>query len=272
MNIIEINNLWYRYPDNTTALKDVSINIEEKKRVAILGSNGSGKSTLLQHLNGLILPQKGSIDIKGIPMCKEKLQDIRRLVGLVFDNPDDQLFSTTVYEDIAFGPRNLKYREDIVEEVVNKVLNIVGIEDLKDRQPFNLSLGQKKKVAIAGVLAMEPEIMVFDEPFSGLDPHSLEQFLSILEILYSIGHTIVITTHDVDIAYGWADECIILNEGSILAQGEIHLLEDEELMSRAKLRIPNLYKMFSNTSIRVRNIDKGRELVTKFFLESNQIC
>lgn len=263
MAIVEIKNLSYTYSDKTVALKDVSICIKGRKKVAILGANGSGKSTLLQHLNGLILPQKGSIKIKGIPSCKENLHDIRKIVGFVFDNPDDQLFSTTVYEDIAFGPRNLKYGEDKVEKVVQKVLNLLGIQELKHKQPYNLSFGQKKKVAIAGVLAMEPEIMIFDEPFSGLDPYSLGQFLQILKTLYDIGHTLVITTHDVDIAYSWADECIILNKGKVLAQGDISLLEDKSLMKKARLKTPCLYEIFSDTSNRVTTISEGKEIIKK---------
>lgn len=268
MNIVETKNLKYIYPDKTVALKDVSINIKEQKKVAILGANGSGKSTLLQHFNGLILPQKGSVYIKGIPACKDNLYDIRKIVGFVFDNPDDQLFSTTVYDDIAFGPRNLKYEEDKVEEIVEKVLDLVDIQKLKNKQPYNLSFGQKKKVAIAGVLAMEPEIMIFDEPFSGLDPHSFEQFLDILEILYNIGHTLIITTHDVDLAYSWADECIVLKEGEVLAQGDIRLLEDGSLMDRAKLRTPSIYEIFVNTPIRARSVKEGKELIEELFLKN----
>lgn len=265
MNIIEINNLTYTYSDGTIALRDISINIENNKRVAILGSNGCGKSTLLQHLNGLLLPQEGSVKIKGISVEKAQLYHIRKVVGLVFDNPDDQLFATTVYDDIAFGPRNLGYEKDKVEEVVNKALDLVNIRELKDKQPFNLSFGQKKKVAIAGVLAMEPNIIVFDEPFSGLDPRSLEQFLSILDALHSMGSTIIITTHDVDIAYEWGDECIILNNGKVLDQGKIDLLEDESLMKKAKLKVPNLYNMFSNTTMCPRSVVEGKKIITKKF-------
>ena len=265
MKIVEIENLKYTYPDGTVALKNLSIDIEKGKKVAILGSNGSGKSTLLQHFNGLIIPQEGSIKIKRINVEKESIHDIRKIVGLVFDNPDDQLFSTTVYDDIAFGPRNLKYNEEKVQEVVGNAIELVNIKDLKDKQPFNLSLGQKKKVAIAGVLAMEAEILVFDEPFSGLDPQSLEQFLSIMSTLHEIGSTIIVTTHDVDIAYDWADECIILNDGEVLDQGNISLLEDEELMFKANLRIPTLYKIFSNTNISVRNASQGQDLVTRLY-------
>ncbi|MEW9094130.1 MAG: ATP-binding cassette domain-containing protein [Clostridiaceae bacterium] len=269
MEIVEIKNLSYAYTHETIALQDISIDIKQQRKIAILGANGSGKSTLLQHFNGLILPQKGSVKIKGISVCKESLYDIRKIVGIVFDNPDDQLFSTTVYEDVAFGPRNLGYKEEEVEKAVDNSLSLIGIQDLKHRQPYNLSLGQKKKVAIAGVLAMEPEIMIFDEPFSGLDPYSLQQFIYILEKLNSKGRTLIITTHDVDIVYSWADECIILKEGKVLAQGSIDILENEVLMEEAKLKTPNLYEIFSNTSMRPKNINKAKELLTKLFKKEN---
>lgn len=265
MNAIEIKNLSYTYSDGTVALKDTSIKIKEKTKVAILGANGSGKSTLLQHLNGLILLQKGSIKVKNIYVEKENLHEVRRKVGIVFDNPDDQIFATTVYEDVAFGPRNLGYEEARVEKAVSKSLKLVDIEKLKDKPPFNLSYGQKKKVAIAGILAMNPEIIIFDEPFSGLDPYSLKQFLLILQTLYTLGNTIIITTHDVDIAYEWADECIILNKGKVLAQGKINLLENELLMKEARLRTPNMYEIFSNTNFRARNVEEGRVFVTRLF-------
>lgn len=264
MNIVEIKDLTYAYTNEIVALKNISISIKEHKKVAILGANGSGKSTLLQHLNGLILPQKGHINIKGLPVCKKNLYDIRKIVGIVFDNPDDQLFSTTVYEDIAFGPRNLKYEEKKVNGIIERVLDLLDIRKLKNRQPYNLSFGQKKRVAIAGVLAMEPELMIFDEPFSGLDPYSLDQFLVTLEKLYDIGHTLIITTHDVDIAYGWADECIILKDGEVLAQGDIKLLEDKAIMNKAMLRTPILYEVFSNTSMRARDVNRAREILGKY--------
>lgn len=271
MKIIEIDNLKYTYTDGTVALKNLSIDIQQGKRVAILGANGSGKSTLLQHFNGLIIPQEGSIRIKGINVEKNNVQEIRKIVGLVFDNPDDQLFSTTVYDDIAFGPRNLKYNEVKVEEVVKKAMELTNINELKDKQPFNISLGQKKKVAIAGVLAMDAEVLVFDEPFSGLDPQSLEQFLSIISTLHEMGRTIIITTHDVDLAYAWADECIILNGGELLAQGDISLLEDEDLMLKSNLRLASLYSIFSTTNMRVRKLSQGKDLVKRLCFNNLEV-
>ncbi len=262
---MEIKGLKYKYPDGTWALKNINMAIEKGKKVAILGANGSGKSTLLQHLNGLIIPQVGEVRIKGLEVNKKNLPEIRKTLGFVFDNPDNQLFATTVFEDLAFGPRNLRLDEKEVVARVEKVLDLISIGDLRDRQPHNLSLGQKRKAAIGGVLTMEPEILVFDEPFSGLDPISLDHFIGILEKLYRLDHSLIITTHDVDIAYSWADEIIIINDGELLSQGGIDLLEDRELLSKANLRLPTLYEIFSNTNIRVRTIKEARENIDLLF-------
>ncbi len=263
MQIVEIRNLSYKYPDGTQAINDISMNIKSGKKVAILGANGSGKSTLLQHLNGLILPQGGSIKINGINIEKKNLLEIRKNVGFVFDNPDNQLFAPTVLEDLAFGPRNLGLGEDKVVGLVHKILDLIGIKDLKDKQPHNLSLGQKRKVAIGGVLAMEPDILIFDEPFSGLDPQALEQFLEVLNTLYEMGKSLVITTHDVDIAYEWADEIIILKRGKVLKQGSIELLEDEELLKKANLSLPILCKIFKDFNLKARSVEEAREVISR---------
>ncbi len=264
MSVLEISNLSYAYPDKTLALKDVSFKIPAKNKVAILGANGSGKSTLLQHLNGLTLAQSGSVSVLGQQISKANLREIRKMVGIVFDNPDEQLFSTLVYDDIAFGPRNLGYDEKTVAQKVTEMMMLLDITHLQNRPPFNLSLGQKKRVAIAGVLAMEPSIMVFDEPFSGLDPCTLQQFLEILEDLFLRGHTIVVTTHDVDIVYGWANEFVILQEGQVLACGGKQLLEDRMLMKKAKLKTPDLYNIFCSTSYRPVYVNEAAECVRKF--------
>jgi len=216
MSAIKVQGLSYTYPDGTDAIKDLNLHIEKNTRVAILGANGSGKTTLLYHFNGLILPQKGQVEIFGDEVSKENIKTIRQKVGLLFDNPDNQLFSTTVFNDVAFGPRNLDLDEKIVIEKVQKAMDMVSINDLKDKAPYNLSLGQKKRVAIAGILAMGTSLLLLDEPFSGLDPRSHKHFLNILDDLFAKGATQVISTHDVDMAYSWADEVFILDEGKIL--------------------------------------------------------
>lgn len=267
MKAIEIEGLKYKYPDGTLALKDINLAIERGKKVAILGANGSGKSTLLQHLNGLILPQQGSIKIDGVEVEKKNLRKIRKNIGFVFDNPDNQLFATTVFEDVAFGPRNLNIVEDTVITTVEKVLSLIGIDNLKEKQPHNLSLGQKRKAAISGVLAMEPEILIFDEPFSGLDPQSLSQFLDILDTLYKLGKSLVITTHDVDIAYGWAEEIVIIKDGEVLSHGDISVLEDRSILDSARLQLPVLYSIFKDTDIKVRNIEEARKHINNMYGE-----
>ena len=263
VSVLEIANLHYTYPDKTSALKDISFQIPSKSKVAILGANGSGKSTLLQHLNGLTLAQSGVVSVLGQRIGKENLRDIRKMVGIVFDSPDEQLFSTLVYDDIAFGPRNLGYDEQTVAQKVEEMMTLLDITHLRNRPPFNLSLGQKKRVAIAGVLAMEPSIMVFDEPFSGLDPCTLRQFLDILEDLFGRGHTMIVATHDVDIVYGWASEFVIMQEGYVLAQGGKALLEDKTLMEKAKLKAPDLYNIFCSTSYRPVCVNDAAECVKK---------
>lgn len=261
INAVEISSLKYSYADGTEALKNIDLTLASQKRIAFLGANGSGKTTLLHHLNGLILSQTGSVEVMGYEVSKENLKSIRQLVGMVFDNPDNQLFSTTVAEDIAFGPRNLDLDEDIVQERVEKAMEIVEIADLSERPPYNLSLGQKKRVAIAGVLAMNPELLIFDEPFSGLDPRSANQLYTLLEKLYSEGRTIILTTHDVDMAYAWADQAVILSKGNILAQGATDLLRDKELMSRASLDVPMLAKAFEGTGMYPKTAEEANNLL-----------
>ena len=215
MNAIEVQGLSYTYPDGTKAIRDLNLHIEKNKRVAVLGANGSGKTTLFYHFNGLILPQEGQVKIFGEEVSKENVKTIRQKAGLLFDNPDNQLFSTTVFNDIAFGPRNLGLDEKVVLERVQKAMDLVSINDLKHKAPYNLSLGQKKRVAIAGILAMEPALLLLDEPFSGLDPRSHKHFLNILDDLFFKDTTQVISTHDVDMAYSWAEEVVILDKGKI---------------------------------------------------------
>ncbi|UNC93113.1 ATP-binding cassette domain-containing protein [Candidatus Contubernalis alkaliaceticus] len=266
MNAVDITGLTYNYDDGTEALKEIHLKIEKNKKTAILGSNGSGKTTLIYHLNGIFLPQQGQITVMGYPLKKENISKIRQMVGLLFDNPDNQLFSTTVFNDIAFGPRNLKLSE---EEVLSRTLSAmkrVNIEVLKDKPPYNLSLGQKKKVAIAGLLAMEPEMMVCDEPFSGLDPYSTGQMVEILNDLNSKGATLILSTHDVNLAFTWADQVIIMKEGKVLAAGEVELLTDRELMLQAFLEVPMLAEIFKGTGFKPRNAEEAVDVI-KFYIQ-----
>lgn len=249
MEGITVSNLSYTYHGSRTALREVSFQVIPGKKLAILGANGSGKSTLIQHFNGLIPVQKGKVEIQGDRVEKKNLTTLRQKVGIIFDQPDDQILASTVWEDVAFGPRNLRLSEEEVRCRVKEALGQMEIEDLGEESPYELSLGQKKKVAIAGVLAMKPDFLVFDEPFSGLDPGSREGLKKALDDLHRQGHTLIFTTHNVDIAYQWADQLLILKEGRVLHSGEVDALEDEDLVLKGNLELPTMVKLLKDTGI-----------------------
>lgn len=263
MTAIEIDKLSYRYPDGTTALRDISLKVERNRKLAILGANGSGKTTLLTHLNGLLLPQAGSVTILGEPVVKKNLRNVRQKAGILFDNPDNQLFSTTVQDDVAFGPYNMGFPEAEIDRRTEQALSRVGIGPLAEKPPHNLSLGQKKKAAIAGLLSMDLELFAMDEPFSGLDPQSVDDFLEILDDLHRRGHTLVISTHDVDLAYAWADEIIILKDGALAASRTCDLLDDEALLKESRLRLPLLARIFGNTGHHPRTVEEARNILER---------
>ena len=229
---IEIENLSFNYPDGTAALKDVSLKVCEGESVAIIGPNGAGKSTLLLNLNGL-LKGNGLVKIFGTEINSSNLRDIRKRVGLVFQNPDDQLFCSTVYEDIAFGPMNLRLKEVEIERRVNDALLKVEMNGYEDHNAFHLSYGQKKRVAIATILSMNPDIIVIDEPSSNLDHDSQLRFA---KILISLLKTKLIVTHDIPYAALLCDRAVILDNGKIVADGLFFdILSKPELLERHRL-------------------------------------
>ncbi|MQL53876.1 ATP-binding cassette domain-containing protein [Desulfofundulus thermobenzoicus] len=242
--VIEIEDLHYTYRDGTRALKGLSLSIPRGSRVAILGPNGAGKSTLLLHLNGLYLPQRGKVRVAGLEVNARTAREIKARVGLVFQDPDDQVFSATVAEDVAFGPVNMGLSPQEVERRVQEALAAVNMEAYRDKAPYHLSYGQKKRVAIAGVLAMGPEIIVLDEPMAYLDPLGQDTLLEILNRLHRRGTTILVATHDVDMAAAWADRVVIVQDGHTLAQGSPSLLVQEELIRQASLRFPLVTRIF----------------------------
>jgi len=244
VNCIEINELFFSYSDGTQALKGINIHIEKKDKVAILGPNGAGKSTLLLHLNALNLPQAGQVRIEGIEVSKTTEKKIRTRVGMVFQDPDDQIFSMTVREDIRFGPLNMGLSSHEVEARVDSALKAVRIEELADKAPYHLSYGQKKRVAIAGVLAMSPDIIVLDEPFAYLDPRGKQGLLEILDALSQQGKTVIIATHDVDLAAEWADRIVVIQGGKVLAEGDKRILLDSKTIEQADLDFPIVAKIF----------------------------
>ena len=215
-HIVQVSDLKYSYPDSTKALRGISFRITHGESVAVVGENGAGKSTLLLHLNGYLTPQHGTVRIGDYPLTKETLQEVRRTVGMVFQDPDDQLFMPTVHEDVAFGPLNLGLPIKEVEARVAAALERVGASALKDRAPYHLSGGQKRAVAIATVLAMSPDILVMDEPSSNLDPGARRRLIN---LLLSFQHTKIIATHDLDMVMDLCRRTIVFHAGKIAADG-----------------------------------------------------
>ena len=234
--MIHTRNISYTYPDGNKALADVSIDIRKGSTVAVVGANGAGKSTLLSLLVGILEPTEGDVEIAGIPLNKERLEEIRRKVGFVFQDPDDQLFMARVYDDVAFGPRNFGHSAEEAAEMADRAIETMNVGHLKHRAPHKLSGGEKRNVAIAAVLAMNPEVLLFDEPSSYLDPKSRRNFIRAMETLH---HTKFIATHDLDLVLDLCERVIILKNGRIFADGiPMELFLNKELMEEAGLEIP----------------------------------
>lgn len=235
-HLVEAIGLTYVYEDGTPALHDVSFRITHGESVGIIGANGAGKSTLLMHLNGHLTPTRGEVRIGEMPLTRETLAQIRRTVGLVFQDPDDQLFMPMVFDDVAFGPRNLGLPEADVERRVRDALQCVGVWGVRAKPPYRLSGGEKKRVAIAGVLAMAPDILVMDEPTSGLDPRARRQLINLLR---EFSHTRIFTSHDLDMVLDLCPRTIVLCDGAIKADGSTRtILTDDALLERCGLERP----------------------------------
>ncbi|MEI7433953.1 MAG: ATP-binding cassette domain-containing protein [Methanomicrobiales archaeon] len=218
--ILEAREIRYHYPRGMEAIRGISFHIRKGEKIALVGPNGAGKSTLMLMFNGMIRPDSGIIlfDNEPVSYDKQSLRKLRKRVGFVLQNPDRQIIAPTVYQDVAFGPVNLGYSESEVKQAVTGALRYVGLEGFERRPPHLLSGGEKKRVAIAGVLAMDPDLLVFDEPTSGLDPSGSEDIMELLDELNHQGKTIIISTHDIELAYPWADRAILLLEGKILQE------------------------------------------------------
>ena len=239
-NIIEVKNLVKNYKD-VHAVNDISFTVEEGSFFAFLGINGAGKSTLFSHFNGLTEPTSGCVKIEGKPISfeKDELLKVRQKVGIVFQDPNDQLFAPTVKEDIAFGPMNLGLSYDEVEKRVEDALKMVGMENYEDKTPHHLSGGQQKRIAIAGIIAMKPELMILDEPTAGLDPDGVEKVLNIMNQLNEEGMTLIISSHDIDMISKYADKIFVLYNGEIIESGNKNkIFSDMELLKKAHLRTP----------------------------------
>lgn len=252
--ILTFEKVSYKYSDGTVALKDITLSIEKGKKIALLGNNGAGKSTLFLLFNGILKATNGQIKYKGnhLSYKRHELRQLRKQVGIVFQNPDAQLFSSSVHEDIKFGPNNLGLSREEVEQAVNQAMALTDTESLKDKPPHFLSIGQKKRVAIAGIVAMSPELMVLDEPTAGLDPYYARKIMDVLENVRKKDQTVILSTHDVNLAFEWADEVILMNDGQIAAKGNpIDVFKNVNVITHCHLEQPwvmEVYEKFRQTT------------------------
>jgi cobalt/nickel transport system ATP-binding protein len=241
--ILEARNVRYRYPHGMEAIRGISFHVRRGEKVALVGPNGAGKSTLLLMFNGMLKPDSGLLlfDNQPIRYDRESLRELRRRVGFVFQNPDRQIIAPTVWQDVAFGPANLGLSEEEVRVAAEAALRNVGLPGFERRPPHQLSGGEKKRVAIAGVLAMDPDLLVLDEPTSNLDPAGSEEIMELLEELRAGGKTVFLSTHDVELAYRWADRVILLRNGEILQEDAPEIaFGDADLVRKARLSVPVL--------------------------------
>ena len=233
---LRFDDVHYRYPNGYEALCGVSFRITHGEKVALVGANGAGKSTLLLHTNGLLMPSQGGVVLGGIALTRRTLPLVRQSVGLVFQDSDNQLFMPTVEEDVAFGPSNMRLEPEEIRRRVTEALDAVGALDLRGESPFRLSGGQKKRVAIATVLAMEPSVLVMDEPTSNLDPRARRQ---IIDLIRRFSHTTLIATHDMEMVLDLCDRTIVMKEGRIVADGSTrHVFGDLALLEECGLEQP----------------------------------
>lgn len=248
MHLIETRDLCYTYSGKVTALNNINFIAPRNSRIAVIGSNGAGKSTLFKHFNGIFKATSGSVLIRGEPITKQNINEIRKFVGIVFQNPDDQIFSPTVEQDIAFGPTNLGLDAETIHHRVHEALRVVGIEHLAHRVPHHLSGGEKKRVAIAGVIAMEPEVLVLDEPNAGLDPRGvtdLNAFINSLPKKY--GMTVIFSTHDVGLVPEVADYIYVMDKGRIVAQGTTdEIFVQPDMLRSVRLDVPVIPRLLKS--------------------------
>jgi len=235
-HIVEVRDLTYVYPDGTPGIRTISFRVIHGESVAIIGPNGAGKSTLLLHLNGYLTPASGFVRIGDLPLTGGTLREIRRTVGMIFQDPDDQLFMPTIYDDVAFGPHNLGIPRDEIERRVLSALSRMGIEHLRDKPPYRLSAGEKRRAAIATVLSMIPDILVMDEPSTGLDPVGRRELIALLR---EFTHTKIIATHDLDLVADLCERTIVLDGGEIRADGPTSgIFRNEELLRECHMEKP----------------------------------
>jgi len=242
--MIVMENVYFTYPNGVEALKGINLKIEDGRFVAIMGQNGAGKTTLVKHMNGLLKPTRGRVLVDGVETTKVSVATLARKVGLVFQNPDHQLFSETVEEEISFALKNFGYDEKTIRERVNWALNLLDLEEYRKVSPFMLSGGERKRVALASVLAWDPKIVILDEPTIGQDHGQKERLRQFIMQLNRQGKTIIIVTHDVEFVAECSPDIILMKQGKIIATGEAKdVLTNEKLVSQASVALPEVTKI-----------------------------
>ena len=251
--ILEIKDLCYSYSSDNNALKKINLTIHKGEKIAVMGSNGAGKSTFFLNINGVLNPNDGEIIYRGKKITRKDLNELRKNIGIVFQDADNQIIASTVLAEVSFGPMNLKLPREEVEKRVYEALKYMNITEFKDRPPHYLSGGEKKRVSIADIIAMKSEIIIFDEPTAALDPLNAEMLEEVLEKLSDENKTMLISTHDVDFAYRWAERIVVFAGGEIIADGTpLEVFKNDSVLKRANLKRPtmlDIYEILINRNI-----------------------
>ena len=243
--VLRVRDLRFKYNDEKHALNGVDLEIEEGEKIAVLGSNGAGKSTFFLNINGVLKPHSGEIFYRGEKINRKNLNHLRKNVGIVFQDADNQIIASTVMAEVSFGPMNLKLPKKEVLRRVDKALDYMNIQEFRDRPPHYLSGGEKKRVSIADIIAMESEVVIFYEPTAALDPQNAAMLEEVLEKMGQEGRTLLISTHDVDFAYRWAERVIVFSEGKVIADDTpLHVFQQEDILQKANLKHPMMFEVY----------------------------
>lgn len=271
--ILKTENLFFTYNGEKHALNGVNLDIYEGEKIAVLGSNGAGKSTFFLNINGVLTAEKGNIFYRGEQIHKKNLNHLRKKVGIVFQDADNQIIASTVMAEVSFGPMNLHLPKEEVIRRVDRALDYMNITDFKDRPPHYLSGGEKKRVSIADIIAMESEVIIFDEPTAALDPLNAAMLEEVLDKMGREGKTMLISTHDVDFAYRWAERVIVFHNGQIIADDTpLKIFKQEEILKKANLKRPMMFDVYnilkdkgliSDMEAYPKNIDEFRNMIRK---------
>ncbi|SFB12519.1 cobalt/nickel transport system ATP-binding protein [Acetitomaculum ruminis DSM 5522] len=268
--ILEVKDLCYKYNEEKMALNGINLKINEGEKIAVIGSNGAGKSTFFLNINGVISPTSGAIYHRGTMITKKNLNELRKYIGIVFQDADNQIIASTVMAEVSFGPMNLKLPKAEVIERVEEALAYMNISDFKNRPPHYLSGGEKKRVSIADIIAMKPEIIVFDEPTAALDPLNAAMLEEVLGKLGNEGKTLLISTHDVDFAYRWADRAIVFSHGKIIADDTpLNIFRNDAILKEASLKRPIMLDVYE--SLLEKNIISNKDAYPKSVEEFRKI-